>query len=203
MILSNTEILRALDEGWLILDPEPAPREPTTVGPECPYQTTAVDLRLGNEILTFQPDQPVTINLTNGGYTKLADLVVDQRFQFPSGQPFTLKPKEFILGRTLERIELPIPAPGSDAPCLAARIEGRSSYARCGLLVHFTAPTIHSGYEGPITLEIINLGNFDIQLNQNVRICQLIIEQVIGRPFRNDSQFQQQATPDGQVAGDP
>lgn len=50
MILSNAEVHRALDDGWLVLDPEPLPKMPDESGQECPYQTSAVDLRLGNEI---------------------------------------------------------------------------------------------------------------------------------------------------------
>ena len=80
---------------------------------------------------------------------------------------------------------------------LAARIEGRSSYARAGMMVHFTAPTIHAGYKGTITLEIINLGAANILLKPGAPICQLIIEEVKGHPFRNDSQFQGQKTPGG------
>lgn len=100
----------------------------------------------------------------------------------------------FVLGRTLERVELPIRSRGT---CLAARIEGRSSYARCGMLVHFTAPTIHAGFAGTITLEIVNLGPLPIMLTPGAPICQLIIEQVDGVPFRNDSQFQDQSTAGG------
>jgi dCTP deaminase len=61
------------------------------------------------------------------------------------------------------------------------------------MLVHFTAPTIHAGFEGTITLEIINLGEYAISLHPLMPICQLIIEEVRGVPFRNDSQFQGQS----------
>ncbi|MBE3134952.1 MAG: hypothetical protein IMZ55_15910, partial [Acidobacteria bacterium] len=68
-----------------------------------------------------------------------------------------------------------------------------SSYSRCGLLVHFTAPTIHAGFRGTITLELINLGPIPIMLHPDTPICQLIVEQVHGIPVRHDSQFQGQA----------
>jgi dCTP deaminase len=103
-------------------------------------------------------------------------------------------PGKLVLARTMERVELPI-QPG--APCLAGRIEGKSSYARCGLLVHFTAPTIHAGYNGIITLELINLGTIPISLFPGMPICQLIVEKVDGVPFRNDSQFQGQTKVSG------
>lgn len=63
MILSNVEIHKALDEGRLILDPEPAPRMPEGAGVDCPYQTSAIDLRLGDEISYFREDLPLNIDL--------------------------------------------------------------------------------------------------------------------------------------------
>jgi dCTP deaminase len=98
------------------------------------------------------------------------------------------------LGKTYETIELPI---REEDPYYAARVEGRSSYARCGLLVHFTAPTIHCGFKGSITLEMMNFGKYSIMLYPKMSICQLIIESVDQMPFRNDSQFQGQITADG------
>ncbi|MFO0824776.1 MAG: dCTP deaminase [Gemmataceae bacterium] len=112
------------------------------------------------------------------------------------GQPFVLRPNQLVLGRTLEKVTLPIVPDGQS---LAARVEGKSSYARCGLLVHFTAPTIHAGFSGTITLELINLGPCNISLYAGTPICQLIVEAVCGTPFRNDSQFQNQARPGGNV----
>ena len=91
---------------------------------------------------------------------------------------------------------MPIPTGGG---ALAARVEGKSSYAGCGLLVHFTAPTIHAGFAGTITLQLINLGPANISLYPGKPICQLIVETVAGVPFRNDSQFQGQSQPGGRV----
>lgn len=194
MILSNVEIQRALDEGRLVIDPEPTPRKPTAGEPECPYQTSAVDLRLSREISIYRGDtSPVVIDLTKGSFRHLA-AVMEPR-QLTEDQPLTLAPKRFILGRTHETVELPL-SENADSS-LAARVEGRSSYARCGLLVHFTAPTIHAGFKGVITLEIMNLGPYSIVLRPEMPICQLIIEEVRGVPFRNDSQFQGQQRPAG------
>lgn len=69
-----------------------------------------------------------------------------------------------------------------------------------GLLVHFTAPTIHSGFADTITLELINLGPFSITLYPRAPICQLIVEAVKGVPLRNDSQFQGQRAPGGNIS---
>ena len=63
---------------------------------------------------------------------------------------------------------------------------------RCGILIHFTAPTIHAGFEGTITLEIINLGPIEFLLYPDMRICQLIIEEVKGIPTDAPNQFRGQ-----------
>ena len=194
MILSNREIHAALDSGRLIIEPEPTPRFPEN-GKDCPYQTTAVDLRLGSEIRIPKDKRPFSIDLTSGQF---ASLVTPENYDaetLEGEQPFELRPQTFILAKTLERVSLPIGKRAGTS--LAARIEGRSSYARSGMLVHFTAPTIHAGFSGTITLEIINLGKASILLKAGARICQLIVEEVKGVPFRNDSQFQGQRTAGG------
>jgi dCTP deaminase len=192
MILSNTELHRALDERRLNIEPEPIPRLPES-GRLCPFQTTAVDLCLGNEISYFREGLPLDINLGRGSFASLfGNNSVTQTLT--QDQPFVLRPNRLVLGKTRERIELPIL---DVRMSLAGRVEGKSSYARCGLLVHFTAPTIHAGFSGTITLKLINLGPCNISLYPDAPICQLIVETVYGKPFRNDSQFQGQGAPGG------
>jgi dCTP deaminase len=194
MILSNKAIQAALDEGRLVIFPEPSPR---TAGGQldCPFQTSAVDLRLGNEISVYKGDtSPLVVDLTKGKFKELAASVMEPK-TLTDDQPLILAPKRFILGRTHERVGLPLQESADKS--LAARVEGKSSYARCGLLVHFTAPTIHAGFNGTITLEIMNLGHYSIVLTPLMPICQLIIEEVRGVPFRNDSQFQGQGRASG------
>ena len=195
MILSNSEIHRALDEGRLKIDPEPAPRFPSEKA-ESPYQTSSVDLKLGTEISYFDGDLPVNLDLRQGGFASLFSKV-SRRHELTEEQPFVLEPGKLVLGRTHERIELPLFSDGRTS--LAARVEGRSSYARCGLLVHFTAPTIHAGFVGHITLELCNFGPHKISLFPFSTICQLILEEVSGAPFRNDSQFHGQSSAGGLV----
>ncbi len=192
MILSNVSIQEAIDSGALILDPEPLPRTPNGHG-DCPYQTSAVDLTLGEEICWIKEGMPITVDLRKGGFNKLFGPNCERRTLV--GEPHVLQPGKFVLGKTRELVELPI---REEEPWLAARVEGRSSYARCGMLVHFTAPTIHSGFRGPITLEIMNFGRYPICLYPNTPICQLIVERVDAKPFRNDSQFQGQTDPTGE-----
>lgn len=192
MILSNSAIFAALDEGRLIIQPEPSPRESPPEG-NCPYQTSSVDLRLGSDISWFNEGLAINIDLRRGKFADLFGPNSSSR-TITNDQPYSLAPGKFVLGRTLERVGLPIL---EERPCLAARVEGRSSYARCGVLVHFTAPTIHAGFHGNIVLEIINLGPVPVLLFPGAYICQLIIEEVQGVPLRNDSQFQGQSKPSG------
>jgi dCTP deaminase len=196
VILSNLEIHRALDTGRLILHPEPLPRFPEE-GKECPYQTTAVDLRLGEELNIPKDGRAFSIDLSSGRFASLLSSENYDTRIISNDQPYQLQPHKFVLAKTMERVELPVQT--IEGMSLAARVEGRSSYARSGVLVHFTAPTIHAGFSGTITLEIINLGCASVLLKANAPICQLIIEEVKGIPFRNDSQFQGQTTPGGKI----
>ena len=192
MILSNTRIFEVLDSGCLKLEPEPTPRI-RTPGEECPYATSAVDLRLGSEIAWFKDKLAVNIDLRRGKFHGLFGSTSERCF-ITEQQPYVLHPNKLVLGKTLELVELPLVPKGVS---LAARVEGKSSFARCGLLVHFTAPTIHAGFKGTITLELINLGPIPISLFPGMYICQLIVEEVAGEPTRNDSQFQNQTTAGG------
>jgi deoxycytidine triphosphate deaminase len=88
-----------------------------------------------------------------------------------SGGIFRLRPKQFRLAQTLEKITLPAG--------LAAHIHGRSSLARSGLAVHSTAPHIHPGFYGPITLELFNYGEWELEFSAGKDvICQLILWEV-------------------------
>lgn len=152
-----------------------------------------MELRLGDDVSYLKDGLPLDINLARGGFANLFG-PNSIRQKLTSEQPFVLMPGRLVLGRTLERVVLPIL---DDGNCLAARVEGKSSYARCGLLVHFTAPIIHTGFAGTITLELFNLGPLGIALYPGAPICQLIVETVKGVPFRNDSQFQGQLAAGG------
>ncbi len=188
MILSNFEIQKAINEGRLIISPDPQPRDPDHVN--CPYATSAVDLHLASA-LSVPRSGAFNYDLSQGGIATFLARNCEHLDIPKTG--YVLKPHLFVLGRTQERIALPIRA----GQTLAARIEGKSSFARCGLLVHFTAPTVHAGFEGTLTLEMINLGNAGITLYGGKAIAQLILETVLGAPLANPSQFQGQTTPAG------
>jgi dCTP deaminase len=184
-VLSNRALVAALDAGRLVIDPRP---EPDPGERDTPYNTISVDLRLGPELFLPAAGQGLAFDIRNEALVQTLRRVYERR---EIGEGWTLAPNEFALGSTLERIELPL-----SGACLAARVEGRSSLARTGLLVHFTAPTIHPGFSGTIALEMINLGKIPLTLRSGLRVCQLIVETVEGEPIRTDSQFQdqQQAT---------
>lgn len=202
MILSNVAIYEALDQGRIVLSPEPGPRY-LEVGQDSPYDTHSVDVRLGKYLSVprpgpynfdlYQPDRP------KSEFSKFLALNSDQ-VEIP-GAGYSLRPNQFILGQTIERLSLPIDIPANRVlkRCLAARIEGKSSRARTGLLVHFTAPTIHPDFSGTITLEIINLGPVPFMLREGMPIGQLIFEEVEGLPISKASQFQHQTRPEGIV----
>ncbi len=197
MILSNRAILEALDQGRIRITPVPTPRP--DVAPNSPYDTTAVDLSLGavvNEPITgvgatVEPSEGDVLTTLRTLYRPIP---IDDR------EGYTLRPRAFVLAQTLEQVELPLMPPGPAGlarRCLAARVEGKSSLARFGLLVHFTAPTIHAGFRGPIALEMMNLGERPIRLRTRMRICELIIEEVEGVPLENPSPFQDQQSATG------
>jgi dCTP deaminase len=98
-----------------------------------------------------------------------------------------------MLAITRERVHLKIDSR------VAARVEGRSSLARLGLMLHITAPTVHAGWNGHITLEMVNLGPFHLKLvPEKTRICQLIIERLESDPGMDiAADFQGQTKPSG------
>ncbi len=196
MILSNTEIHRAIDEKRLVIEPEPLPRVPT-VGQNCPYDTHTVDLKLHDEILVPEDNVSLCVDLTKPGSITKTISMVSKPQKISQDRPFQLKPHQFILARTVERIHLPIQEGGVT---LAARIEGKSSRARFGLIVHCTAPTIHPGFDGTLTLEVANLGPLTFILGPDMHIAQLVIEEVKGEVVQNPSGFQGQIDPAGQRA---
>jgi dCTP deaminase len=192
MILSNVEIHKALDAGDIVIDPEPSPRFASLDSPMTPYDTTAVNLRLSPFLSVCKAASPMTFDLRKPGLISLLDKVYEPYEMNEGGH--SLQPGKFVLGSTVEVVHLPI---RKGRPAYAARVEGRSSFARCGLLIHFTAPTIHAGFEGTITFEIMNFGLHDISLYPDLAVGQLIFEQVEGLPRPNASQYQGQRKPTG------
>lgn len=136
------------------------------------YSTSSVDLRLGNSFIVFDlpsVDSGVFVTLGTSEPEQIADRYGTQR-EISSNEHLELRPGQFALSYTLERVELPLN--------LAARVEGKSSFARFGLSIHQTAPTIHANFRGNIRLEISNAGPFFCRLTPGMPICQLIFEEL-------------------------
>ena len=186
MILSDTSIKRALHEGRLVIDPNP-----TTDG-RSPFDRSSVDLRLGPYLRIPKEGLAISVDPASGNPSTTLKTLYEETEIRPDGV-FVLEKLRLVLGITLERIKLPLPHEIDPAVLekgwLAGRVEGKSSLARFGLLVHFTAPTIHPGFDGHITLEIMNLGPSPIILRQGMPMCQLILELVDGVPVGPSSQF--------------
>lgn len=180
MILSDREIKAAIARGFLKLDPEPKPEH---------WSSTAIDLTLDAELRVWEPGHGSGVDVTfcpgtrDFNYTEVAEKHT-RRVEIPE-HGHVLEPKAFVLGWTIEKVQLP------HTSRLAARVEGKSSLARLGLGVHVTAPTIHAGFGyrpplggpgNPIQLEIWNVGTLRIKLTKGLPICQLIFEEVHGTP---------------------
>ena len=185
MILSNLEIIECLKNKLFTITPQP----PIDAS-KAPYNTSAIDLSLGDEIVVPNSDSPIQIDLKKGGIAAFLSKH-SKPHNISEDQPFSLKKGIFVLGKTYESVDFPLDV---GPPCYCARVEGRSSFARCGLLIHFTAPTIHCGFKGTITLELINFGPNPILLYPKLPICQLIIEQVSERPYESANQFSGQSS---------
>lgn len=177
-----------MDEERLIVDPRPVP-PPDEI--DSPYDTISVDLRLHGDVFIPKKGLGIAFDKPASGWGETLGEMFRRKSIDPDGWP--LPPNQFVLGQTIERIGLPV------AGRLAARVEGRSSLARVGLLIHFTAPTIHAGWNGRIALEIINLGPYNITLRPEMEVCQLIVETVEGESISADSQFQGQRDPTGRT----
>ena len=163
MIYSYLDIQEALSDGQLLIEPAPSPDM---------FATSSVDLRLGNDFTVFPspiPGVAVTVQVGAADSEEVARRYGQLR-RIPAGDYLDLRPGEFALAFTLERVQFPLN--------LAARVEGKSSIARLGLSIHQSAPTIHAGFRGNIRLEIANQGPFVCQLAPGIAICQLIVEEL-------------------------
>ena len=169
MILTHDQILAEIDAGRVVVEPFSADQ----VGP------ASIDLHLDNEIRTLETSSKA-LHLTED--TDFRD--VSQR-QTLDG-PFELAPGQMIHGITRERITLP--------PDIAGRLEGRSRFARLGLVVHLTAGFVNPGVSNKQVLEIANLANRPLTLHPGTRLCQLILQRCEGSA-RYQGRFAEQEKP--------
>jgi dCTP deaminase len=148
-VLSDGTILQFVQEGRIRVDPW----DPKLVQP------ASVDLRLGDSFRVFHNHRASAIDLRRPPENLTEEVVV------PAEDSFVIHPGEFCLGRTLEWVELP--------DDVVARIEGKSSLGRLGLIVHATAGFCDPGWKGTLTLELNNLTRVPIKLSPGLPIAQL------------------------------
>ena len=154
MIFSDRSIRQAIESGSIVIDPY----EPSHVQP------SSVDLRAGNRFRVFVNHKYSEID-PRSPQSDLTQLV-----EVGTNDPFMLHPGEFVLGSTLEGIKL-----GDD---VVARLEGKSSLGRLGLLIHSTAGFIDPGFEGHITLELSNVATLPIAIYPGMKIGQISFYQM-------------------------
>jgi dCTP deaminase len=167
MILSDRDIMKALESGRIKINP--APDLDLQLG------SVSVDFRLGQTFMMFEhsrhsfidPRQPQSI----GGAMRSILVAEDE--------PFIMQPGDFALASTIESLELP--------DDLLGRLEGRSSIARLGITIHSTAAVFEPGWVGTATMELSNLGRMAVALYPSMRICAFSFETVsspVQTPYR-------------------
>ncbi|MEN9286795.1 MAG: hypothetical protein RLZ29_1010 [Actinomycetota bacterium] len=149
MILSDRSIREAIAAKRIIIDPFD----------EACLQPSSIDVKVSNLFRVFRNHTTAIIDVKKD-LTDLTELV-----EMKGDEPFVLHPGEFVLGSTLERVAI--------ANDLVARVEGKSSLGRLGLLIHSTAGFIDAGFDGHITLELSNVANLPITIYPSMKIGQV------------------------------
>ena len=154
MVLSDATIARCLAEGRIEIEPY----EPSLLQP------SSVDVRVDRLFRVFHNNRYPYIDV------KVEQEELTELVEVDGDHPFVLHPGEFVLGSTLERIRLP--------DDLVARLEGKSSLGRLGLLIHSTAGFIDPGWDGHVTLELSNVANLPITIYPGMKIGQISFMQM-------------------------
>ena len=149
MILSDIDIKKAIADGRIGIDPFD----------EADVQPSSVDLHVDRFFRTFHNARYPYIDVKKP-MEELTELV-----EVHEEEPFILHPGEFVLGSTAEYVSL--------SNELVARLEGKSSLGRLGLLIHSTAGYVDPGFEGHLTLELSNVANLPITIYPNMKIGQI------------------------------
>jgi dCTP deaminase len=177
VVLSDRTIRRLLSEGRIGV----APFDPELMQP------SSLDVRVDRYFRVFRNSRYPYIDV-KAEQEELTELV-----EVEPEEAFILHPGEFVLGSTLERVTLP--------DDLVARLEGKSSLGRLGLLIHSTAGFIDPGWDGHVTLELSNVANLPITIYPGMKIGQLSFVQLTEpaeRPYGSEgigSKYQGQRGP--------
>ena len=158
MVLSDKDIKKALKDGRIKITPKI--NEKTQLG------SCSVDLRLGNTFRVFNYSRYPFIDPFNKKYLQK----ISKEIKIENHNPFILQPGDFVLATTIETLEI-----SND---LLARLEGRSSLGRLGIVVHSTASIFDPGWRGKIVMELGNMGRMPVALHPGMRICALTFEEL-------------------------
>ncbi len=176
-VLSDRDIRAAIDAGRIVVRPyDPADLQPSSI-----------DLHLDRSFRVFRNNRYPYIDVRQ----PQPDLT--EMLRIEHDEPFILHPGEFVLGQTVEWVELP--------DNLVARLEGRSSLGRLGLLIHSTAGYVDPGFKGTLTLELSNVANLPIALYYGMKIGQIsffAMSSAVERPYGSPelgSKYQGQSEP--------
>ena len=154
VVLSDRTIERLIGEGRIAIDPYDASL----------LQPSSVDVRVDRYFRVFHNARYPFIDV------KQPQEELTEQVEIGDDRPFILHPGEFVLGSTLERVTLP--------DDLVARLEGKSSLGRLGLLIHSTAGFIDPGWDGHVTLELSNVANLPITIYHGMKIGQISFMQL-------------------------
>ena len=177
VVLSDRTIKSEIAAGRIVIDPYD----------ERLVQPSSIDVRVDRKFRVFHNSRYPYIDVREP-MEDLTELV-----EVADEEPFVLHPGEFVLGQTLEAIALP--------DDLVARLEGKSSLGRLGLLIHSTAGFVDPSWEGNLTLELSNVANLPITIYHGMPIGQISFMRMDGpveRPYGSDeagSKYQGQAEP--------
>lgn len=178
MILSDRTIKEEIARGRIGIDP---------LGPDC-LQPASVDVRLDRKILVFKTLRyPAYIDIKQK-QANLTDMI-----ELDEEKPFFIQPGEFLLVSTLENITIP--------DDIAARLEGKSSLGRIGLLMHSTIGYVDPGWKGHLTLHLSNVSRLPITLYYKAKIAQISFLRLttpVDKPYGSEglgSKYQGQVEP--------
>jgi dCTP deaminase len=175
MRLCDRDIEAYLDNSKIRIDPRPGSTRINGV---------SVDLRLGHYFRVFNDHAAPYIDLSGPRHEvdKAIDQIMGKEIEISQDEAFFLHPGELALAVTAESITLP--------DDIVGWLDGRSSLARLGLMVHVTAHRIDPGWSGSIVLECFNSGKLPLALRPGMTICAMNFETLSGpaaRPYNSRS----------------